>query len=40
MLVALDCFWREFLRVINNEIEFLRIEAIFFLVIQTGPNRH
>ena len=30
MLVALDRFWREFLRVINNEIEILRIKAIFF----------
>ena len=29
MCVALNHFWREFLRVINNEIEFLRIKAIF-----------
>ena len=38
MLVALVRFWREFFRVINNEVEFLRIEAIFGRVIQTARS--
>ena len=38
MLVALDRFWCEFLRVINNETEFLRIEATFFRVIQIARS--